>query len=96
MTISSVFDFFIQQFVRIVSWVYNLQLPVTDNVSIPFGSFLLAIISIAVCVKIFMHFNEFNIIDTTDVYTTRNEESGVITKYIKHNGKTSRINYYDR
>lgn len=95
MTIGAVFDFFINQFVSIVAWFYNLQLPITDNVSIPFGSFLLSFVALAICVRIFMYFNEFNLVDNVDV-VTKHYDDGTTIKYINHNGKEKYINYYDR
>lgn len=90
MTIGNVFDFFINQFVSIFSWFYNLPLPITENVSIPFGSFLLAVVSIAICVRIFFYFNDF-----TDIFISRDDEGRKIGKTIYHNGQVRHINYHD-
>lgn len=53
MGLDSIIDFLIDGFITIVSWFYNLRLPITSEVSIPLGAFILSFFVLALIINIF-------------------------------------------
>ncbi len=53
MTLGTVFHFFINQFIRMVVWAYNLPLPIGEDTTIPLGSLILSFFTLGLIILIY-------------------------------------------